>query len=219
MENRERRESFADVKIKRIGNAREQINAEVEMVEADQVDISKFESPFTDTESPSQERFYFSIVAPKTFRANSPFTLNCTIHDADPPLSNKMPVVVRVTIEDENDEEGYEVHRDVTMKMNVTEVISIPVGNVSFDRNYKLVIRGISGVTLEKEANLDLQTQMQCILIQTDKAIYKPNDCIKFRVLVLDDELKPTVINQNLLNISFTVINRFILFALTQFFM
>lgn len=183
---------------------RQQIEHEVEMIaEEDKVDFSKYE-PYKESEQIAQEPFYYSIVAPKIFRANTPFTLNLTIHDTQEPISNE-PVLVRVSIEDENDEDGYSVYSDVTMKVNVTEVISIPVGDIPVDRNYKLVIRGVSGVRIEREASLDLQTQTHFCLIQTNKAIYKPNDCVKFRVLVLDGELRAAPINQNELNITFTV--------------
>ena len=56
-------------------------------------------------------------------------------------------------------------------------------------------------------ADLDLQTQMHTIFIQTDKAIYKPNDCIKYRVLVLNAELKAAPINNNELSIEIVVSN------------
>lgn len=149
------------------------------------------------------EKFYYTIVAPKGIRSNTNYTLNLTIHDAKCDLDE--PVVVRVSIEDEEHEDGINIHQDVTMRPNVTEVVSIPVGNLSLESDYKLVVKGISGITLEREASLDLQTQTHTILIQTDKAIYKPNDCVKFRVLVLDCQLKAAPIEQNELVIAFNV--------------
>lgn len=149
------------------------------------------------------EKFYYTIIAPKSFRGNSNYTLNLTIHDVKEPIDG--PIVVRVSIEDEDTDDGFEIHQDVTMKPNCTEVVSIAVPELSLDTNYKLVVKGISGVTLEREVSLDLQTQTHTILIQTDKAIYKPNDCIKYRVLVLNSELKAAPIDQNELAITFTV--------------
>ncbi|XP_031622614.1 CD109 antigen-like, partial [Contarinia nasturtii] len=147
------------------------------------------------------EKFFYTIIAPKKIRGNSNYTFNLSIHDAKCEFDE--PVVVRVSIEDENDENGYKIHRDVTMQPNTTEFVSIPIGDLSPEADYKLVVKGITGVTLEREVELDLQTQTHTILIQTDKAIYKPNDCIKFRVLVLNSELKAATIDQNELIISF----------------
>lgn len=149
------------------------------------------------------EKFYYTIVAPKSFRSNSDFTLNLTVHDAKCDLDEA--IVVRVSIEDEDNVNGFKIHQDVTMKLNETEIVTISIGDISIDHNYKLIVKGISGVILEREASLDLQTQTHTILIQTDKAIYKPNDCIKYRVLVLDCELKAAAINNSELSICFTV--------------
>lgn len=151
----------------------------------------------------AEEKFYYTILAPKKFRPNSDYICNLTIHDANCELNE--PIVVRISIQDEDNENGFEIHYDATMKPNTTECVKIPVGDISLDINYKLVVKGISGITLEREADLDLQTQKHTILIQTDKAIYKPNDCIRFRTLVLDSELKAVPINNNELNIQIAV--------------
>lgn len=151
----------------------------------------------------TEEKFYYTILAPKCFRPNSDFIFNFTIHDANCECNEA--IIVRVSIQDEDDDNGFEIHQDVTMKPNATESVKIPVGNISLDSNYKLVVKGMAGITLEREASLDLQTQTHTILIQTDKAIYKPKDCIKFRVLVLDSELKAAAVNINELNIQIAV--------------
>lgn len=153
------------------------------------------------------EPFYYTIVAPTSFRENTTFNVTLSVH-RNPDVGANVPdaIVVRVAIEDENSEKdgAFRVFRDVPIKLDVTENVSLAVGDVPDENNYKLVVRGISGVTIEREACLNVQTQQHSILIQTDKAIYKPSDEIKFRVIVLDAELKSAAIN-GALNISFTV--------------
>ncbi|XP_031637598.1 pregnancy zone protein-like, partial [Contarinia nasturtii] len=146
-------------------------------------------------------KYYYTIIASKKIRGNSNYALNLSIHDTKCDFDE--PVVVRVSIEDGNDRNGYKIHRDVTIKAKTTEIVSIPIGDLSPEADCKLVVIGITGVTMRHEVELDLQTQTHTILIQTDKAIYKPNDCIKFRVLVLNSELKAATIDQNELIISF----------------
>lgn len=161
--------------------------------------------PFNRSEETGNEEisepFFYTIIAPKSFRANSDFCVSVNIHDAKDEFDE--PVVVRISIEDEDDDAGMKVYRDIEMKRDCSEIVSIPVGNVN--SNYKFVVKGISGIIFEREASLDSQQQTYAILIQTDKAIYKPNDCVKFRVLVLDSELKPAIIEKNGLKIGFTV--------------
>lgn len=148
------------------------------------------------------EKFYYTIQAPKSFRPNSDFTFSLTIHDANCEFPE--PVVVRTTFQDKNDDDII-IYREDTMKPNATEMVTLPIFDVPLENNYKLTIRGISGITMEHTADLDLQTQTHTIFIQTDKAIYKPNDCIKYRVLVLDSELKAAAINNNELSIQIMV--------------
>lgn len=176
----------------------------------------KFFTPFqqVDRFTPSQQvcRFtgsqipwtsYYTIVASKSVRSNSDFTLNFTIHDAKCEFENE--IIVRVSIEDENEAAGFKIHRDITMKSNGTEFVTIPVGELRIDHNYKLVVTGVSGIICKHEAGLELQKQAHAILIQTDKAIYKPKDCIKYRVLVVDSELKAATVNDKELSVRFTV--------------
>lgn len=152
--------------------------------------------------SANTENFFYSIVAPKTIQGNTDYTISLTIHDGD----IKEPVVFRISIEDEdNGENGLKIFRDVTLTANTTEFVTIPIGDLSLDSKYKLTVKGISGIALEKICSLESQTRSNLILIQTDKAIYKPNDCIKFRIIVLDEELKATQIEKKELNISINV--------------
>lgn len=149
------------------------------------------------------EKFNYTILAPKNFRANTNFTFNLTIHDAQ--CKCDAAILVRVLIEDERDGAEFQIHRFVAMNPNVTEVVSIPVGDVPSHRKYKFVVKGVSGIDMEHEENLHLQTENHILFIQTDKAIYKPNDCIRFRVLVLNLELKAAPIEKNELKINIIV--------------
>lgn len=151
----------------------------------------------------SAEKLYYTILAPKSFRANSEFTLNITVHDETGQLSEA--AMLRASIEDNHSHPEFKVHRDITVKPNVTQVVTIPIGNVPIDGNYKLVLKGISGIKLERESVLDLLTKTHAILIQTDKALYKPSDCMKFRVLALNSEMKAAAINKNELSITISV--------------
>lgn len=69
--------------------------------------------------------------------------------------------------------------------------------------NYKLVAEGLSGLQFTNETSINLQAKLQSVFIQTDKAMYKPGDKLKFRVLVLDSDLVPATINR--MNVFITV--------------
>lgn len=63
---------------------------------------------------------------------------------------------------------------------------------------YKIVAEGVSGVTFNNESSINLHEKTQTVLIQTDKAMYKPGDKVNFRILVLDLNLKPGAIRGDL---------------------
>lgn len=173
-------------------------NIKDEKIGEDKVDVME-----TDVKELAKELNYYTIVAPKIFRSNSDYELNLTLHNSENQINE--PVIVSVAIEDDQDENLYRIQRDVTLKMNVTQSIRIPIRNIDADRQYKLVVNGVSGLKIAREASLNLQTKIHSVMIQTDKAIYKPNDCVKFRVLVLDKDLRSAPINNGELSIQVIV--------------
>lgn len=151
--------------------------------------------------STGSENFNYTIVSPANIRANRDYKFNLTIHDSKTNFNEA--VVVRASIVDDSNK--VIIHRNFAMNPNVTEFVSMPVGDLPIGRGYKFVIKGVLGTNMEHQAKLHLQTQRRIIFIQTDKALYKPNDCIRFRVLVLDLDLKAAVVENNELKINIFV--------------
>lgn len=151
------------------------------------------------------DEFNYTIIAPFNFRANDDYTFSLTVHDLESKFDEE--VIVRASIEDQhtNHLDKVNIHRCITVNPNVTEMISIPVGDLPVGRKYKFVVKGISGTNMEHHAELHFQTQRRMVFIQTDKALYKPNDCVKFRVLVFDLELRAALIENNELKIDIFV--------------
>lgn len=110
----------------------------------------------------STQNFYYTIVAPNSFRANTNFTFNLTIHDSKCELNK--PIVVRISIEDQNDDR-VKFGQDVVMQSNVTEIVSIPIGAVSPKHTFKLVAKGISGITIDRNEPIALQLKTRIIFI------------------------------------------------------
>lgn len=80
--------------------------------------------------------------------------------------------------------------KEITVHPNSTEAVVFKIADVK-SGNYKLIAEGTSGVRFYKETELIVNTKRHVMLIQTDKALYKPGDTLKFRVLVLDSNTKP----------------------------
>lgn len=70
--------------------------------------------------------------------------------------------------------------------------------------NYKLIAESESPrLTFKREISINVPSKNQSVLIQTDKAMYKPGDTVKFRVLVLDSDTKPAIVTN--MNVFITV--------------
>ena len=69
---------------------------------------------------------------------------------------------------------------------------------------YRLNAEGLSGIDFRNERPLSFVDKNASIFVQSDKAIYKPGDLVRFRILVLDQNLKP-VASQEPINVFITV--------------
>lgn len=131
-------------------------------------------------------RFY-TIVAPKSLRPYSDYQASITLHD------DVEPTNVNLCIQGPN----YKNEKQILVTSNRTSLISLHVNELDVSLHYKFVVKILSGINLWEESDLNVQSKNVSIFIQTDKSVYKPGDTIKFRVLVLDDKLRPVSLPPN----------------------
>ncbi|XP_031631360.1 CD109 antigen-like [Contarinia nasturtii] len=138
----------------------------------------------------------YTIVAPQHIRPHHSYKVSLTLHD------DIEPVTIRLSIEDGL---NYKNERNITITSNKTELVALYIDNLNASKGYKFVAEGLTGIIFRNEAELKIESKDVSIFIQTDKAIYKPSETIKFRVLVLDYELKPITLQlDSSLDIYFT---------------
>lgn len=139
----------------------------------------------------------YTIVAPQELRPHSNYNVSIILHD------NAPPTVVKVSIID--------VASDIDSKeIKVTpshpEMVSLQIGNLNLTRTYKIVAEGLSGIEFKNSSMLRIDNRNHTMFIYTDKAIYKPGETIKFRILVLDLNLRPAELKDaSHLNVHITV--------------
>lgn len=139
---------------------------------------------------------FYTIVAPQHIRPHLDYQVSLTLHD------HPEPATFRLSIQDGL---KYKNEKEVTVNSNQTELVTLKIGDLDLSKGYKFVAEGISGLIFKNESSLKIESKNVSIFIQTDKAIYKPGETIKFRVLVLDHELKPASLkSDSLLNIYIT---------------
>lgn len=115
--------------------------------------------------------------------------MSVSLHDETEPCD------IRLSIEDDKD---YKVSQDLTIAPYSTKMVEFAIGELQ-PGNYKLVAEGLTNIIFKNETNINLNGKKFSVLMQTDKAIYKPADTIRFRVLVLDPNMKPITIAGSML--------------------
>ena len=56
---------------------------------------------------------------------------------------------------------------------------------------YNLTAQGLAGAIFTNSSQLHFEAKQFTVLLQTDKAIYKAGDAVRYRVLIVDSNLKP----------------------------
>uniref|UniRef100_A0A336LNM3 CD109 antigen n=1 Tax=Culicoides sonorensis TaxID=179676 RepID=A0A336LNM3_CULSO len=82
--------------------------------------------------------------------------------------------------------------QDVFLEPNSFKTVDFQFGDLK-SGTYQLNAEGLSGLVFHNTTDLEYNSKSFSVLVQTDKAIYKPADMIRFRVLVLDANTKPYV--------------------------
>ncbi|XP_035787191.1 CD109 antigen-like [Anopheles albimanus] len=92
------------------------------------------------------------------------------------------------------------------VKPDINNRITFNVPSNLTDGNYSLVIEGkqpstSSGVNIYHTAKLSYHNSSMSSLIQLNKPIFKQDDILKFRVIVVDSDLKPPLSHQTTLSV------------------
>uniref|UniRef100_A0A1B0ABH2 TEP1-F n=1 Tax=Glossina pallidipes TaxID=7398 RepID=A0A1B0ABH2_GLOPL len=122
----------------------------------------------------------YSIVAPKTLQSNHKYSVSVTLHDA------KQPVTFNIGIT------GPSYNHSETVNLTPIETTQVDFVLPELDGGpYRLITKGIEGLDFTNATELHLAQSMPKVYIQTDKAMYKPGDLVQYRILVLDENLRP----------------------------
>ncbi|KAL9927450.1 thioester-containing protein 3 [Glossina fuscipes fuscipes] len=122
----------------------------------------------------------YSIIAPNTLRPNSQYHVAVSIHKATEPVKVKVGILGST----------YSESKTIEVRPLSTELIEFEIPALKNDR-YKLVAEGLTGINFANETELNFDHKQHTVLVQTDKAIYKPTDLVQFRILIMDANLKP----------------------------
>ncbi|XP_053669045.1 thioester-containing protein 1 allele S3-like [Anopheles marshallii] len=128
------------------------------------------------------------VVGPKSIRANQDYTVVISNFNSN---MSKVDLMLRITGHSDNRSSILDLTKTVDVRRNMNRMITFNMPVDLSAGNYKITIDGQRGFSFHKEAELVHFSKTIAGLIQIDKPVYKPGDTVKFRVIVLDSELKP----------------------------
>ncbi|XP_065356089.1 thioester-containing protein 1 allele S3-like [Calliphora vicina] len=124
---------------------------------------------------------YYSINAPGVIKSNRKYPVVVTLHEASEPCTIRLGIAGPSLNESQ----------DVNLKPFESKLIEFSP-NKLMQGDYQLTAEGLSGLIFKNFSRLHEQVNDgPKIYIQTDKAIYKPQDLVKFRVVLLDEHTRP----------------------------
>ncbi|XP_061390945.1 thioester-containing protein 1 allele R1-like, partial [Musca vetustissima] len=126
---------------------------------------------------------YYSVVAPGTIKSNRNYTVCLTLHNA--PASS----TVRITL---MGQPQFTFVENIEIQPFETKSINFLPPKLDTSLEYRLEVEAIKGLSFYN-ASILKSDEMDNLKIytQTDKSIYKPGDVVQFRVVVLDEHLRP----------------------------
>lgn len=136
-------------------------------------------------------------MASENIRPQSDYRVSISVHN------QTEPVTIKLSIEDEDDIIST---KEITLSSDETKLVVLPVEDLAVNNNFKFLAEGVSGIIFKNFTLLNVESKNCSVFIQSDKAIYKPGETIKFRILVLDFNLKPLELEDVELKVFITVI-------------
>uniref|UniRef100_A0A2M4BA09 TEP1-F n=1 Tax=Anopheles marajoara TaxID=58244 RepID=A0A2M4BA09_9DIPT len=132
-------------------------------------------------EKENHDNGHYAVVGARIIRPNSEYRVTVTSFE----LTEKLEMCVSLVSKGDVIES-----KNVSLERNDHQTIVFQLGSIPEDK-YELVAEGKSGMVFRKVAALEYDDKFCSVLLQTDKAVYKPGDTVRFRVLVLDRNMKP----------------------------
>ncbi|XP_046805127.1 CD109 antigen-like [Lucilia cuprina] len=129
---------------------------------------------------------YYSINAPGVIKSNRKYSVVVSLHEASETCS------IRVGLEGPN----FNEFKDVSLQPFESKVIDFLPQKLS-KAVYKLSTEGLTGLIFKNQSIVHVQSDYgPKIYIQTDKTVYKPQDVVKLRVVILDEHMRPLNITE-----------------------
>ncbi|XP_017300547.2 CD109 antigen [Diaphorina citri] len=130
---------------------------------------------------------YYTVVAPKVLRPNGEY------HVAVSTQAVSEATQVSVEVGGKQDSGGeFRTKQLLSVDPFSTRIVKLDIGDLG-PGQYNLTVKGSGSLNFYNSTGLVYVHKSYSVFIQLDKAIYKPGDLVRFRAIVLNSHLKPSV--------------------------
>ena len=130
----------------------------------------------------------YTVIAPKIVRPNTDFLVAVTAHD----IPTDQDVLLKIRgLSDSG--QTIEIRQTTTVQSDQTQIVRLRIGDLG-SGTYTLTAKGVSPIGFDQTAELTYVHKGYSVFIQTDKAIYRPGNKVRFRAVVVTPQLKPSVV-------------------------
>ena len=133
----------------------------------------------------------YAILAPEIVRPNSDFLVAVSVFDIDE--TEQQDVELRIRGISSTSGQTIEIRQDTTVRGGSTEMVRLRIGDLG-EGSYSLTARGSFPLNFDQTQRLNYVHKGYSVFIQTDKAIYRPGNIVRFRAVVVTPQLKPSVV-------------------------
>jgi len=130
----------------------------------------------------------YTIIAPSKLRPNADYHVSVSLHD----IRSHVDVDVAILGQESDTGRFNTISKTVTMNSDDTRILKFEVGEWG-PGSYRMVVIGKGDLDFRNESSITYEAKSYSVFIQTDKAIYKPGQVVKFRAVIVDPSLIPSV--------------------------
>ena len=135
----------------------------------------------------------YAIVAPQVVRPNTDYLVAVSLYGLD--TDDQQDVELRIRGRSTSSGQTIEIRQSTNVRSDTTEIVRLRIGDLG-EGSYSLTARGSSPLTFDQTQRLTYVHKGYSVFIQTDKAIYRPGNTVRFRAVVVTPQLKPSVVGK-----------------------
>lgn len=133
----------------------------------------------------------YTIVSPSKLRPNSDYHLSIQLENTTQSASFDISISGPSTQSNFN-----RIDSTVTVRPYESRIINLEIGEWA-KGNYKLIVKGRTDgeprYEFANETDLEFDSKSYSIFVQTDKAVYKPGQIVRFRTIIVNPSLIPNL--------------------------